>query len=244
MARRERRRAKGKSPRTGQGSNSRSRRFLRDTRERPAVKPVAVAAADEHAPLTIPVTERGAAPVAILVFPLTRIRRIVGKCGIGRVVVDLRLRVRHEATLLVFLVELLAREPAVLVNGRIGLEVNEFHLLVLATRHCVNNAVVDVQFATTRLQCFARRTRTVYRDDANDALGYVFHKLAEDAKQLHTDVRATQRLLRGIFAELVAMLASRVTKLVGQIINLAVGDSRCEHGLCHGVISSFAVKLS
>ena len=203
--------------------------------------PATVAAVDVHEPLTVPAIERGAAIVAVRVNPLAAVRRCVGEFGIRRVVVDLRLRVRYEAALLVLLRERSAGEPPILVGGIVGFEVDELHPVAGAARHCVDDLLVDVLLAAASVQRLLRRARTVDRDDMDNPPADLLDQLAENRPHHHAEILGAERFLRHILRSLFTVLARSITEAIGQRVDLAIAHysvfCRCGHGLgSHGVI--------
>lgn len=217
----------------------RFRGLLADAGEPEAATPPVADAADVHAPPVVPPVEDGVGSPAVLVeVPLASHGTLVGERRVVLHVLGEGERVGLQVATLVLGVEL--RGGGVVVE----LEELELDFLTLAARHRVHDRLGRVLPAARGVECLLRGLGPVHaRDVAGEHGAHHLDDLAERREEHHSEVVGPECLLDSFGAEFVAMLARRVTDLVGQIVDLAVGHLLgCGHGLIHGVILS--VELS
>lgn len=201
------------------------------------------AAVGAHVPLAKPTVERGVASRAVLFeVPLAGNGTLIGECWIVLHVLAEGERIGLQVAALVLGVEF--RGGGVVIK----LEELQLGVLALATRHRVHDRPVRVLHAPRGVDC---RLRALVAVDTADRAGeHGAHHLDEPAKRIeeyHSEVVGAEDFLDSFGAELVAMLAHRVTELVDQVVDLAVGHGLmlgCGHGLGHGVILLSLLKPS
>jgi hypothetical protein len=147
------------------------------------------AAIDAHPAPDDPTIERGAAPFATLVLPVSAVRLFISEGGVGFVQGGDRDRVgRLEATQLVLLFEIVVRD-ATIAFREIRLEEHDLDFGRERLGHAVHDLTVDVLLALSCVERFLRCAAQVHRDLADDEIRDPFDALAEGRKHI-VDERA------------------------------------------------------
>jgi hypothetical protein len=219
----------------------RFRGLLADASEPAAAIPPVVAAVNIHAPLVVPAVEDDVgSPVVLTETPLASHGTLVGERRIVFHVLRESKRIGLEIATLVLGVEL--------PGGGVVVELEELQLDVLAftVGHHIHDRLGRVLLAPSRIECLLRRLVAVdVAHQTGERGAHHLDQLAERCEEHYSEVVGSEGLLYGLGAELVAMLARRVTELVGQIVDLAVGHLLgCGHGLVHGVILSVVLVFA
>ena len=196
--------------------------------------PANAEAADTHVPLDAePPVEGGITQLAILVLPMSGVGLGVGKCLIFFVDCGQRVGICwFETKQFVLLVEVGVADVSAEV------EEYDFDFFAFAAWHAVHDLTVDVLHTTSGIERCLRTTNTIDIDDTNNLITPSFHMLTNRLVALHAEVLNTDDLLGNVQGNLRTMLAEGGTKLVDDVVDLAVGHEllRCGHELCHGVI--------
>jgi len=204
--------------------------------EPPVVVPAAAAAVDAHPAPAAPTAERGVAPVAFGVFPISAVRLLIGEGGVGLIYGGKGVGVSGlEATQFKLLFEVVIGD-AVIALGQIGFEEYDLNFISRGLRHAVHDRAVRVLLAAGGIQRLLRRANTIHLglDQVRDC----FNTFAEGCEHHHSEILDTENLLSDIRGDLGTMLAHRIAEFVDGVFDLAVSHFGCGHDPCHGVILS------
>ena len=205
--------------------------LLANTGEPPVGVPV-VAAVDVHPALAEPTAERGVAPVAFRIFPMSAVGLLIGEGGIGFIhggdgdwVSGL------EDTQLELLFEVVIGDETVALR-EIGFEEHDLDFIAFTFRHRIHDLAVGVLRAASDIQGFLRGASA---DDCDSADGNIRMPFGTGTKHFEHLLGESvafvfQDHLNSVLGKCRCIDAAALRKALRRSANLSCGDSFCDGG--------------